>query len=358
MDFLQLVSKNNLWYSIELMKNWIPLFIASVSFAAPFSPNFSQGEQKIAVQNSILAKVNDRTISMIDVKKKMDLIFHQTYPHLSDSNAARFQFYEMSWKQALTDMIDQELILADATDKEIKITDGEIREMMEDRFGPSVMQTLDRIGLTYDETWKMVKNELIVQRMMWFFIQSRAMSSVTPQDIRQAYRLYLDQHPAYTDWTYRVISIRADKPNPELAEEIHQKLVELGRSPDHIEETLKSWDNSDVSVSLSNEYKAKTPDLSDIHKASLTPLDPGSYSKPSLQLSRDHKKAVYRIFYLVQKTEHPAPLFEDLLPQLRNELTQHAIVKESENYLGKLRKLYGFENSKALPEDLHPFSLQ
>jgi hypothetical protein len=321
------------------------------------APDFSQ-DQKIAVQNSILTKVNGKTISMIDVKKRMDMVFHQNYPQFADSNQARAQFYETSWRHFLRDMIDNELIIADAIDKEIKITDGEIREVMEERFGPNVMQTLDKISLTYDETWKMVKNELIVQRMSWWFIQSKAVNSITPQDIRQSYRLYLKENPAYSEWTYRVVSIRVDQPNEELSEQIYALLTESGKAPEVLGEELKKLETSGASIAVSNEFVAKTHELSDIHKASLSSLEPKNYSKPSFQMSRADKKTVYRIFYLVDKTDFAAPTFEDLAQKLRNDLIQKAVAQESQGYLGKLRKHYGFDGNNAAPEDLHPFSLQ
>lgn len=337
-----------------------PIFFLLASFgtlAAQMAPgDFS--DQKIAVQNSILAKVNGKTISMMDVKKKMDLIFHHTYPQFANNSQARFQFYEASWQHSLMDMIDNELIISDAVDKEIKLTDGEIRETMEDRFGPNVMQTLDKIGLTYDETWKMLKNELIVQRMTWWFIQSKAMSSVTPQDIRQAYRLYLEENPAYSQWKYRVISIRVDKPNDPLSEQVHQLLSDSGQPPEVLSEQLKKLEAPGISIAVSNEFTANDKELSEVHKASLTLLSPGAYSKPSFQTSRVDKKTVYRIFYLIERSDHPAPAFEDLAQQLRSDLVQKAAGEESKGYVAKLRKHYGFDAATVLPEDLHPFSLQ
>jgi hypothetical protein len=339
------------------MKTPILFLLFAFGLAANPFMEYSK-EQKIAVQNAILAKVNGKTISMMDVKKKMDMVFHQSYPQLIDSNQARFQFYEASWRHVLMDMIDNELIISDATDKEIKLTDGEIREVMEERFGPNVMQTLDKIGLTYDETWKMVKSELMVQRMTWWFVHSKAVSSVTPQDIRQAFRLHLEQHPAYSEWKYRVVSIRVDEPNEALAEDIYKTLTELRKAPNEAQEALKAFEAPGVSIAVSNEFEAKTQDLSDLHRASLEGLTPGSYGKPSFQMSRADKKTTYRIFYLDSKSDFPAPAFEALSQQLRNELIQKAVVQESEGYLGKLRKHYGFDVDKAIPEDLHPFSLQ
>jgi hypothetical protein len=338
------------------MKNLALFLVVSFGLAANPMIDFSK-DQKIAVQNTILSKVNGKTISMMDVKKKMDMVFHQHYSHLAHSNQARLQYYEVSWRRTLMDMIDNELIIADALDKEIKLTDADVREVMEERFGPNVLQTLDKIGLSYDETWKMVKDELIVQRMSWWFIHSKAMSSVTPQDIRQAYRRYIKENPAYSEWKYRVISIKTDQPTDTLAHKVHQLLLESDQEPSSLESALKSLETAGASITLSNEYVAKTAELSDLHKACLAPLTPGCYSQPSFQMSRD-KKNVYRIFYLIAKNEHPVPAFEDLAIQLKNDLVQKAAVAESQHYFTKLRKHYGFDSPNALPEDLHPFSLQ
>ena len=341
---------------MSAMKTTLLCILAACGLcAAPY--DFSS-EQKIAVQNAILAKVNGKTISMMDVKKKMDMIFHQSYPNLIDSNPARVQFYEASWRHVMRDMIDNELIISDALDKEIKLTDGEIREVMEERFGPNVMQTLDQIGLTYDETWKMIKNELIVQRMNGWFIYSKAVSSVTPQDIRQAYRLHLKKNPAYSEWKYKVVSMRMNEPNELLVDKAYELLSHSGKAPDDLAPDLNALEAPGISISISNEFIAKTEDLSHIHKTSLENLHPGTYSKPSFQSARADKKTVYRIFYLIGKSDFPAPSFETMSANLRNELIQKAIVQQSESYLGKLRKHYEFDADKTIPEDLHPFSLQ
>lgn len=339
------------------MKKTCLFIFAALSLTANPFKEFS-AEPKIAVQNSILAQVNGKTISMIDVKKKMDMVFHQNYPHLADSARDRFQFYQVSWRFVLMEMIDNELILSDAADKEIKVTDGEVREAMEERFGPNIMQTLDKIGLTYDETWKLIKDEITAQRMRWWFIQSKAVTSVTPQDIRQAYRLYLKEHPAYSECSYKVISIKAEEPNESLAEKAYQILSKSNQPPNEAKELLKEIEAAGVAITVSNEFNAKTQDLSEAHKAALETLSPNTYSRPVIQISKTDKKAVYKIFYLAAKNEHLAPTFEAMAPQLRGELTQKAVEQESAEYLGKLRKHYGFEADKTIPEDLHPFSLQ
>ncbi len=331
---------------------------AALPLLAQMPPvDFSDGGKKVAVQNAILAKVNGTTISMMDVKKKMDLILHQHYPQFAQSNTARVQFYEKSWRQVLMDLIDNELILADAADREMKLTDADIRETMEAKFGPSVLTTLDKIGLTYDEAWKLVKNELIVQRMSWWFVQSKAVQSVTPQSIREAYRGYLKEHPPYQELKYRIVSLRGDDLESQ-AQKIYAALSESGKSPEEISDALLAIDPT---VQISTEYTASDLDISEAHRSALASLLPGSYSAPVVQKSRADNKAIARVFYLSAKSEHPAPAFDDLSSSLRDQLIQLAMNQHSRSYLEKLRKHYGFDASflkESLPEDMHPFSLQ
>lgn len=341
------------------MKFFILLFCAASCFAQMnFSP---RAEPQISVKNRILTTVNGNAISVVDVMKKMDMLLHQNYPQFADSPQARFQFYATSWRPILMEMIDTELILSDAEEKEIKLTDGEIREEMEDRFGPGVQLTLEKIGLSYDDAWKMVRKELIVRRMLWFFAQSKAIQSVSPQAIREAYRHYLTEHPPYEEWSYRVITLKSE--NDELGQDVKGILAAATAGVECVAKELKDWESShpDANLTVSNEYVVRSLDLSESHRSILSSLRPGSYSEPIAQASRTEKKPIQRIFYLKDKINHPAPSFDELSTQLKNDLTQKAIAKESEAYMHKLRKYYGFDQEvlkEALPEHLQPFALE
>lgn len=326
--------------------------------AAPLTP--PPDNHKIVFQNSIVAKVNDKTLSMMDVKKKLDLIFHKSYPHLIHSNTARYQFYQQSWKQVLMEMIDHELILADAADKEVKIADGELREEMERRFGPNTLMTLNQIGLNYDEAWKMLKDEMIVQRMSWWFIQARAMQKVTPEEIRQAYRFYLKNNPSYQEWKYRVVSIRgaeADK----ISEKIYEQLSQSDQTPDQLAKDFENLGSSLTSIQISNSIVAKDTDLSESYKKTLELLSPGKYSPPLMKLNKSDHEIVSKIFYCEDVSQHPAPSFEEMNGKLREQLTQEAVIKESTNYIEKLRKKYGYDQismNVSLPTNFEPFAIE
>ena len=77
---------------------FVTLLLASHLFAAQMPMPSFEGNQKIGVQNAILTQVNGTTISVIDVKKKLDVAFHRAYPHLADSNAEKCA---KRWKIAL-----------------------------------------------------------------------------------------------------------------------------------------------------------------------------------------------------------------------------------------------------------------
>lgn len=336
------------------MKKIFFLFVLSTSLSALEFPgaNF-EDSQRIAFQNSILCKVNDQTISMMDIKKKMDVLFHQHYPQLSASSQARFQFYETSWRHLLSEMINQQLILADAENKEIKLSEGEVREELENRFGPNVTLTLDRIGLSQEEALKMIKEEMTVQRMMWWFVHAKALQKVTPQEIRQQYRAYLKQNPSYKNLKYQILSLRGENAIA-LAKEIHDKLSLSKASPETLAEELKEIAPS---LKISSLYEAKDSELSETYKSILSKIAPGEYSRPMFQ---NGKEIVARVFYLQEAEDHPAPEFKELSSKLQNDLTQKAVAEESESYLKRLRENYGFDEKhiqESLPEDFHPFSI-
>ena len=103
---------------------------------SPATPSFSgtsnQREPQIIINNTPLAKINGKIISLIDVVKKMDLFLYEYDPNLKLSAAEKVQFYMGRWSETLEEMICNELVLLDAQQKETKVSDGEVREELEE----------------------------------------------------------------------------------------------------------------------------------------------------------------------------------------------------------------------------------
>ena len=334
----------------------VVLFITRLLVAEP-SPSLLVEEPKISVQNCILARVNGNTISVMDVMKKMDVNLHQHYPQYADSPHARYQFYTTHWQNVLRDMIDAELILSDAAEKEVKVSEGDIHEELERRFGPDIMTTLDSLKISYEEAWKMVKSDLTLQRMTWFFVHSKAAHSVTPQAIREGYRQYLASHPPFQELTYRVITVRTEE--TDAVRSLHSLLTPKS-SEEAMLSSIQEWEKSHPgsSAQVSTEYTAKDQELSEAYREALHSLAEETFSQPVCQQSRITNQMVYRIFYLARKTDHFAPPFDELSDQIKKQLTQDATVAESDHYLQKLRKRFGFETLGSSTDSFQPFRIE
>lgn len=318
---------------------------------------------EIVVNNRILATVNGKTISVIDVMKKMDIFLARSYPEYAKSNAHRYQFFTANWKDTLRQIIDNQLILADGEKLEIKIGDSEIRETIHERFGPNVMASLDKLGITLDEAWQMIYSEIAVQRMTGYRVYAKAMHKVGPQTIKKGYQDYLAKNPPKEEWKYQVLSIRAT--TEKLGHIYAQKAYAVIRNEplpfEVLVEKMKA-ENLDPSVTIqvSEEYHVDGKDLSASHKAILCTLEPNTYSQPTPQVSRFDKTVVHRIFHLKEHIVTPPPSFDSMTEKLHDELVQKEIHQELPKYLSKLRKHFNFDETYLdnIPKDFQPFALR
>lgn len=320
-------------------------------------------EPELLVHNRILATVNGKSISVIDVMKKMDVFLARSYPEHAKSNANRYQFFLQNWRDTLNQIIDNELILADAEKLEIKIADAEVREKIHERFGPNVMASLDELGLSLDEAWHLLYAEMAVQRMSWYRVHSKAMHRVGPQDIKQGYEAYLVKNPPQEEWIYQVLSIRAT--SDALGQVFAQKAQALIHNEPLPFETLAQklkegmQDESNVTITVSDQLQVEGNKLSEAHKTVLCNLEPGNYSEPIPQVSRD-KSVVHRIFYLKQHSVIPPKSFDSMVDPLHDDLVMQEVSQEFPLYLKKLRKQFNYDQSEldAIPSSFVPFELK
>ncbi|MFI5333830.1 MAG: hypothetical protein ACHQT8_01525 [Chlamydiales bacterium] len=336
-----------------------PLFASEPPAPVPF-----EEPQHLLINNRILAKVNGKTISVIDVVKKMDVFLDRAYPQYAQSKMARFQFYTAQWRNTLRQMIDNELILADAAATELKISDGDVRETLQERFGPNVMTNLEKIGISYEEAKEMILSEITVERMHWYKVNSKAYLSVNPQDIKTAYREYCEKNPADNEWKYQVLSLRG-KDSDALAL-LAEKADDLRKQPDAtlemIHDQLKEElsPESDITLALSPLNEVTEKKLSLAHKKPLESLPQGAISHPIAQASRDGT-SLFRLFYLKEKIVKELPAFEKMSDPLHQELLEKAASRETGKYLAKLRQKFSFDQEHfeaSIPSDFQPFAIK
>lgn len=316
---------------------------------------------QIAVNNRILAKVNGKAISVFDVMKKMDMLFYRQFPEYTSSTQARFQFYQVNWKKVLEDLIDKELIMADAEESKIKVSAGDVRQEMEQMFGSNIHTALDQIGVSFEEAYKMVYSDIVLKRMLYVRANVKALREVTPQVIRSAYQDYAKTHIRPQTWTYMIISLR-DKDVTKAAEAAHQayRLLTEDRLPiQDLKATLESLASisSSTGINISQELTQEEKELSQSNKNILSQLAVGTFSEPTKQKSRQDGGQVFRILFLKQMTPESVVPFDQVANELKEDLLQKASSKETQLYLKKLHKHFDVQENLELGENFQPFSI-
>lgn len=343
------------------------LFQCTACLVYAKTDSFAMGQEtqsRIFVNNRILATVNGKSISVIDVMKKMDLLFYKQFPQYTSSVMARFQFYQINWKHVMQELIDKELILADAEERKLPLTGGDVRQEMESLFGPNIIVNLDKVGLTFEEAWKMVEEDIKLRRMVYACANSKAIRRVTPRAVREAYEEYSKDNIRPEEWHYSVISIRDPDPiiGAETANSAHNLLIENVKweeLQEKITETAPIADSTKITVSELFRHGEK--DLSPAYKEVLAALESNSYSKPIPQQSRTDKSTVFRIFYLKEKTPEGAVPFKEVEDELRDTLLGEAVNEETNAYLNKLRHHYHLHEThlkSLIPDNFEPFVLK
>ncbi len=312
------------------------------------------------IQNRVLINVLNKPISVLDVVKKMNVILEKAYPEYKNIPEARYQFYRQQWKSTLLQMVDSELMLKDAEKLELKITNGDIRQEIHDRFGPDIMKSLNAIGITYEEAQEMIRSDLITQRMMWYRVHSKALTQVGPQSVRNSYLDYLKKNPSNQIWTYEVLSVRS--PDQATGEKLASKAFNmLSAAKMGLKEAASSIEaevaaNDKVKMNVSEIVTVKDQELSDAHKKALSELQVGQYSDPIEQVSKNNQEKVYRVFHLLGKEKKDPEAFNKLAEDLKEKLLQEQVAEFNKTYILKLRSRYGF-NDLSFLDKIEPFSL-
>ena len=346
----------------------IPLLaLSSLHLEAANDSVLFGNEEKInlAVNNRILAKVNGKAISLIDVMKKMDVLFYKEFPQYASSIPARYQFYKVNWKHVLEELVSKELVLADAAENKLPVSNGDVRQEMESLFGPNIIGNLDKIGMTYDEAFKIVQGDIIIRRMIYVKVNNKALKKVTPFAVKAAYEKYAS-NPENTKpavWKYNVISVRNSDAN--LAKETAQFVYDKLNDKTPLEKLVSlvkenpSYEKSQVSVS--EDFSLAEKDISEAYKQVLLKMEPKTISEPTLQKSRSLKAdSLYRIFVLNDVKKGGIPSYNDMEAQIKNSLLDTEVAKETDNYIKKLKKHYHVDENYVTQIDAtyEPFSLK
>lgn len=315
----------------------------------------------IHYNNIVLAKVNNKAITLYDVVKKLDMIFYRQFPEYRDMIEAKNQFYLINWKHVMNDLIEKELVLADAEENNIKISSGDVRQEVESLFGPNIVANLDQLGLSYEEAWNIVKGDITIRRVMSGRINPKALRSMTPLAIRKAYETYAAENVLPERWSYRVISFRdKDTTNSAEAANLAHFLLSEENVPveNLVAELTKRGLQKETNVNVSEEFTHTPKEVSELYRGSLNPLESDTYSKPVAQKSKaGGGTTVVRLFYMKEKKPAGAEPLEKVELALKEKIYSEVTTVEGEAYFKRLRKHFAVQ-TYVDADNYQPFNLQ
>jgi hypothetical protein len=261
----------------------------------------------------------------------------------------------------LQDLIDKELIIADSEESKLVVSNGDIRQEMETLFGPNIISNLDKVGLTFDEAWQMVRNDIIMRRMLFIKAHSKAMRQVTPEVIRKSYEAYAKENIRPDIWIYQVVSFRDQ--NGDRAEkaaiQAHQHLKDDRTALAALADRMGAMELS-TQMTISDEFRHIDNEVSSAYREPLSKLQPGRFSQPIATKSRVDNSTVYRIFFLKEKILGGRIPFSEIGPQIKENLLNNAAMVETDNYLLKLRKHFDLQAThldELKAEGFEPFQI-
>ncbi len=320
---------------------------------------------RIIIDNRVLANVNNHPISVMDVMKKMDTYFYRDYPHLVDSDIARYQFYKGHWNYVFDDMVNNELICTDAKTRKVEVTTGDIRQELDRLYGPQIITNLDKIGLSYEEAWEMTQKDIYVRRMMSSILYLKGAYDTSPADLLSAFDEYADKNKKPDHWVYHMLSFRGPNAyeNAQMAKEIlenlNQNAKDFGALAMLFKEQVDNFESKQISISEA--FKLKDSEISATHKNILEETSLQEFSAAFEEVSRVDKKSVYRVFYLSEHIPGGKIEFSEVEDLLKEALIQSKVDSEISTYIVGLRERFGVTQKsidEVIPSQFEPFLIR
>lgn len=310
--------------------------------------------KKIEIHNRVLAKVNDKVISVIDLKNYMNFIFYKLYPNKEDI-LEKYKFYSSGWMDLLKEMINTEFIEQEFEKKKLKVENNEIQKRMKTLFAPDIMKTLEKLNLPYEIAKNLVKKDLIKEKLIGYFVHYKVLQKITPEVIKKHYLDFLKKNPEKTIWKYKIISANVEE-EKKFFNNLHKICIEK----ENFEklDLKKIEEQNQAKIKVSN-YQISSYEISEKIKNILKNLKPKSFSTPILQKNRKTQKEAYKIFYLEDSEVKKPPSFNEMADKIKEKLFQKEYTKELHKYFYNLQKSYNFdENTILVSENFIPFSIK
>jgi hypothetical protein len=177
----------------------------------------------------------------------------------------------------------------------------------------------------------MIRADTLIRRMLMWEVNSRVYAEVTPQEVRKAYERYLAETKSESEYVYRMVTFRSE--NAQEASDTAKKAYEmLTKEKVSLELLQERLGKGKVGITVSEKLVQKQEMVAKPLLDTLNKLEVGAYSEPLTY------KGNLRMLWLENKAAAAPMSFADMESQLKEDITQEKLAKETKLYFERLRK--------------------
>lgn len=337
---------------MKLLRLVFILFVGLMPFVYP-----AEKQTEIKADRRMLVRVRNSTLTITDVMRKMDLIFYQQFPHLRSMPKERLKFYETNWRRVLQDLVDRKLIMIFAEENHFEVPHGDVREEMEAIFGPNVLLALYDAKVPFEDAYDMVRQEIMMRRIVSFYVKGAVLASLTPQKVKERYREKYEQTLPQEKIVWHILSLKtpAEIDSKALMEKIVSSLNEGASTFEKEKETVPE----NCELILSPLFVTESAQVSPAIKPILDGLETNRWSAPLPAKEMKNGVAKWNAYLVKERKEGEKIPFSNVEDAIREEMAGPLLEEKRVAFMNDLAQKYDllFAMSEKEMDAYHPFSL-
>jgi hypothetical protein len=307
------------------------LFLLLGVFQVAHASENTVSKPAIVFDNRVLATVRDQIITVYDVVKKLDMLFYQNYPEHKNNLEARFDFYRAHWRKMVEDLVDRQLVLSWAEEKQFQVSNGDIRQELEEVFGPEVMMNLYETGFTLHEVQEMIRADILLRRIIYFYVRLPVSATITPKRVKEAYYNKVKEMQDAELICWKSVTVKTKDGNRAIVDTVRALFQNEHLSLEDVQKKVPEG----VEVSVSPLFRSEKREISPSILSILEKLSCGAYSEPF-----SGKGDNWRFYCVESREKKEVPSFAEVEEAVRDELAYPEIEKKTKLFFDDLRRQY------------------
>jgi peptidyl-prolyl cis-trans isomerase SurA len=297
----------------------------------------SFGASAAEVLEGIVVRVGDRIVTRTQYDRRLRDAFAEIEQNVRPEQVAAAK--EDLRKRLVDDMISELLIRERADRLNLTVTDGEVKEALEQlkqQYGISTDEQFDvslrNSGLTRADMEARLRETMTSRKV---FARELRRSEMSDSDLRERYNREKESYRLPERAHLREIVILKPE-DPAKVDEARQRAAEVAEAA-----RKPGTDFKNVAATMSESgTRDKGGDLGEVAKGDLVPdLDKAVFSAQSgTVLGPLETKSAWHIMLVEQRLPSEVPAFESIKDRFRRDATEETFQRDYENYITALRK--------------------